>query len=249
MLQWRLTFRFWPFLMIKAVFFDLYNTLTKFDPPREEIQIRAAREIGYKLDARGVTLGYVAADELMTKQNTERHISKLSRQERRAFFADYEQCVLRGAGVEVPKDVADQVWNVVRRTPQQMVLFDDVLHTVGELKGNGLTVGLISNMAQDLTVLTESLGLNKYLDIVLTSQIAGAEKPHARIFLMALELAQVGPQEAVHVGDQYHGDVVGARNVGIHPVLVDRDRLLTQFDDVDRIEKLQELLELVLKKE
>ena len=32
--------------MIKAVFFDLYNTLARFEPPREQTQMRAARQCG-----------------------------------------------------------------------------------------------------------------------------------------------------------------------------------------------------------
>jgi FMN phosphatase YigB (HAD superfamily) len=33
---------------------------------------------------------------------------------------------------------------------------------------------------------------------------------------------KVSPAEAVHVGDSYQADVVGARRVGIRPVLIDR---------------------------
>ncbi|MDP3061868.1 MAG: hypothetical protein Q8O40_01460 [Chloroflexota bacterium] len=38
------------------------------------------------------------------------------------------------------------------------------------------------------------------------------------------------PQEALHVGDQYRNDVVGARGVGIQPLLLDRYGLEAEAD-------------------
>lgn len=32
--------------MIKAVFFDLYHTLVRYDPPREELEAEALKEFG-----------------------------------------------------------------------------------------------------------------------------------------------------------------------------------------------------------
>jgi len=66
------------------------------------------------------------------------------------------------------------------------------------------------------------LGIAEYLDFTVTSAEAGADKPQPPIFLKALELAQVTAAEAVHVGDQYQNDVLGARGVGIAPILLDR---------------------------
>ena len=40
--------------MVKAVFFDLYNTIAGFQPRREEVQAIAARDLGLDLEpARG----------------------------------------------------------------------------------------------------------------------------------------------------------------------------------------------------
>ena len=71
------------------------------------------------------------------------------------------------------------------------------------------------------------------------------EKPHPPIFLEALRRAEVGPQEALYVGDQYETDVKGARSVGIQPVLIDRDGLNTDVHDCPRIEGLSELMALI----
>ncbi len=231
--------------MIKAVFFDLYNTLATFAPPREVLQMEAAREFGLELDPAGIPRGYVEADDLMTEQNAVRHIVQLSREERRAFFARYERLILQGAGVDASEELADKVWGRVRKLPQKLALFDDALPALRGLKKVSLIIGVISNMYQDLEESCRDLGMGDLVDVAVSSQSAGAEKPHAKIFQTALDMAGVEPQEALHVGDQYHGDVVGARGVGIHPVLLDRDGLLTSFDDVDRIGGLDEVVRFV----
>ena len=231
--------------MIKAVFFDLYNTLARFHPPREQIQMEAAQEFGLELEPAGITRGYIEADHYMTEQNARRHIAQLSPEERRAFFARYEQRVLKGAGVDASEELADRVWGRVRKIPQSLALFDDVLPALRDLKGRRIIIGLISNMYQDLDELCRRLEMAPFLDFVVSSQSAGAEKPHAKIFQAALDKAGVQPDEALHVGDQYHGDVAGARGVGIHPVLLDRDGLLDGYNDVDRISGLAEVLRFV----
>ena len=51
---------------IRAVFFDLYGTLAGFDPPREEIQARAAAVFGFEVTKQGIDAGYHMADEFLT---------------------------------------------------------------------------------------------------------------------------------------------------------------------------------------
>jgi len=58
----------------------------------------------------------------------------------------------------------------------------------------------------------------------------GAAKPHREIFLRGLAAVDASPERAVHVGDDYWADVVGAREIGIRPVLVDRDREAVHLD-------------------
>lgn len=228
--------------MIKAVFFDLYNTLAGFSPPREQVQAQAARDFGFDLEAMGILRGYVEADNFMTKQNGIRHVARLSEGEQQRFFAEYERLILEGAGAHISAKLAGEIWRRVREIPYHLALFDDALPTLEAVKGRGKITGLISNISQDLVPLCERLGIKRHLDFIVTSHTAGSEKPHPKIFLKALEDAGVDPHEAIHIGDQYHGDIVGARAVGIYPILVDRDGLLEGYDDVAHIARLDEVM-------
>ena len=48
--------------------------------------------------------------------------------------------------------------------------------------------------------------------------------------------------EAVHVGDQYELDVVGARGVGITPILIDRYNVYPENTDCPHIHNLSEVV-------
>ena len=45
----------------------------------------------------------------------------------------------------------------------------------------------------------------------------------------------------MHVGDQVLSDVEGAKNANIHPVLIDRDKASSSFQECPRIENLNQI--------
>ena len=89
------------------------------------------------------------------------------------------------------------------------------------------------------------LGIADYLDFTVTSAEVGADKPQPPIFLKALQLAHVNAAEAIHVGDQYQNDVLGARIAGISPILLDRADYYNEITDCPRIHSLMEVSKFV----
>jgi putative hydrolase of the HAD superfamily len=83
-------------------------------------------------------------------------------------------------------------------------------------------LGVISNFDSRLFGLLDGLGLAQFFDPVVISTHAGAAKPERGIFTHALARAGTPAEEAMHVGDSYEADVVGARQAGIMPVFIDR---------------------------
>ena len=232
--------------MIRAVFFDLYGTLVLFHPPREEVQAQACQPFGFRVTREGLDKGYLVADEYMVEANaSQRPMSQMTPQERDLFFARYEQLVLQGAGIDVDLETSGRVWANVQEIPHGFVLFDDVLPVLDMLKLRELTLGTLTNIGWDrwdIDQICEDLGLASYLDFVITSSEVGRGKPHPPIFLAALERAEVGPAEALMVGDSYSSDVQGARGVGIRPLLLDREGMMSNVDDCTKISSLMEIL-------
>ncbi len=232
-------------MAIRAVFFDFFNTLGRFDPPREEIQAAACAEFGIDVTPEGVTRGYAVADAFMARETARLPLWSRSEAARDEFFAEYERLLLAGAGVDVSRELALRVFALVREAPRGYALYADVLPALAALKGRGLVLGLLTNLRGDATELCESQGLFPALDFAVGSEEVGAGKPEAPIFLEALRRAGAEPQQSMHVGDQYDTDVLGARAVGIHPVLLDRDDMKPDVTDCPRILGMDELPPLV----
>ena len=227
--------------MIKAIFFDFYNTLVRFWPPLDQIQQASCRELGFVLSEEGINYGYSVADVYFNSENENKPLAGRTEVERLDFFSRYEQILLENAGLSVSLDLARQIWQIAISVPKDFILFPDSLPTLKGLSSQGYRLGVISNLRRDMDLLCQNLGLAPYLEFCLTSADVGVEKPDPAIFIAALERIGVNPAEAIHVGDQPRSDAVGARAVGIHPVLLDRGGWQSDETDCVRIAGLSEL--------
>ena len=54
--------------MIKVIFFDIYGTLVKFDPPVEVLQQQACKALGLHVTTEGIRKGYQLADAFMANK-------------------------------------------------------------------------------------------------------------------------------------------------------------------------------------
>src|SRR3972149_431009 len=130
--------------MIKAVFFDMYNTLVGFDPERGELQARICREFGLDVDPQAVRRGYPLADDFWSRENARLPVAQRPETERQAFFAEYERIILAQAGLEVSPKRAGRIFVRLREVGARFVLYPDVLPAVSDLKHRGLTLGMVS---------------------------------------------------------------------------------------------------------
>lgn len=100
--------------------------------------------------------------------------------------------------------------------------FDDVAPALEALRARGLTLVVVSNWDVSLPEWLAEAGLLELVDGTVSSASIGAAKPDPAVFAAALETAGVSAGEALHVGDSYESDVLGARAAGIDVVLIDR---------------------------
>jgi len=231
--------------VIKAVFFDWFNTLAHFEPPREELHSQAYRQFGIELPPEKLTRGLLMADRYWFEENSKSKVAARSPEEQAEIGLHYETTILTETGVEVAKELLLKIIKKVQQSYKGITfaLFDDVLPILKTLKEQSLILGSLTNANQDMAPICRKLGLEPYLDFVVTSGEIGGDKPEAPIFLAALKQAGVKASEAIHVGDQYKLDVVGARGVGITPILIDRHDLYPEISDCPRIHSLTELTE------
>lgn len=124
-------------------------------------------------------------------------------------------------------------------------LYPDAEPLLRRLRADGYTMGLISNATARTRKVVEATGLSDYLDPIVISAEVGYTKPNPEIFRIALSLAKAQAREAIHVGDIYESDVVGATNAGLKGVLIDRDGLQGNVD-CPRISNLGEVYDFIV---
>jgi HAD superfamily hydrolase (TIGR01509 family) len=156
------------------------------------------------------------------------------------------ELVATHAGVHASPDQLARAWADLDAYHAESNLWEVVLPGVPEalvkLRALGLRTVVVSNANGTLRAKLERLGLDGLVDHILDSDEVGVEKPDPRIFQLALEAARASAEAAVHVGDMYEVDVVGARAAGIRAVMVDPADLHRHRDCL-RVRSLAEFVE------
>jgi putative hydrolase of the HAD superfamily len=229
--------------VIKAIFFDWFNTLAHYQPPREELESQALKELGFAVSPKALSPGVYLADKYLYEENGRIPIRQRNREEQNKLYTRFHRIILKEAGITADDDIVAKLLFRMFELNNKMtfVLFDDVSATLKGLKEKRLKLGLLTNLQTEVDSMCRNLGIADFLDFTVTSAEVGADKPQPPIFLKALELAQVQAGEAIHVGDQYQNDVLGARGVGISPILLDRADYYAEITDCPRIRTLTEV--------
>ena len=115
----------------------------------------------------------------------------------------------------------------------------------------GLPIGIVSNASGQVEatlanqcICQVGIGAGVPVLIVTDSHVIGTAKPHPGIFRDALALMNgngIGNDRIAYVGDSYVNDVEGARNAGVHPILLDPYDDHASYD-CERITSLHDLL-------
>jgi putative hydrolase of the HAD superfamily len=152
--------------------------------------------------------------------------------------------MLRELGIDDPEQRLAAAVIAAYAAPENWRPYPDAPAAIDALRRPDRMIGVVSDWSSHLSSLLDTLGFGRRLDFVLTSATAGAAKPAAAFYRMALERAGVSPHEALMVGDSYEADVLGARSAGMDAVLLDR---YGRYDaaDVPIIRSLEELVGMV----
>ena len=131
--------------------------------------------------------------------------------------------------------------------PETCIGLPNLHVTLERLQEAGLKLGLITNgraLIQGRKI--DGLGIRRYLDVVVISEVAGVRKPDPRIFATALTQLGVDPVNAAYVGDNPEVDVIGAKRSGLLAIWK-RDHFWAESRAADRvIDDLAELPSLLL---
>jgi len=226
----------------KAFFFDFGDTLASTDPPFIFRIAMAMRKAGFEITDREFETEYVKADyKLFLKHKEMGGISP--RQHREWFFP-----LLYDSLAPIP-DI-NRFREDVRREMSGIDFSRSLVAGAAELldflKGRGYMLAVISNNDGYTEEKCEEVGIRRYLDYVFDSTMLDMVKPDPGIFKHAADRMGISPSEAVHVGDMYGTDVMGALHAGAD-VIWFNGRRMDKFDDaeVPEVSELSQIIGLV----
>jgi putative hydrolase of the HAD superfamily len=206
-------------MTLKAVFIDVGNTLLYEKPSRFEIYAERARARDLQLDAKEMRL-------LMTRAHRElpREIGGAFRYSDTWFHSYIERIFHDYLGL-LNTEIGPLRAELFGRfsDPATFGVFEGGMAMLDDWRERGLKVGVISNWSARLPALLDALDISRRVDFVLCSAIERLEKPDPLIFERALAKAGVRADEAIHAGDDFEKDVLGAQRVGLRAVLVDHE--------------------------
>jgi putative hydrolase of the HAD superfamily len=199
-----------------VVFFDVGGTLLNFSIEPSQLFAKILRERGVQAEPASL---YRTMREVEAAFPLPLGIAASSEAD---YWRAYDARILERMGLPADEGLLDEV---ARRFRGELTLdpFPETLAVLRAVKEAGFPMGVISNASHGILGDLERTGISGFFDHIVYSQAVGAAKPDPRIFKEALRLFGVSGAQAWHVGDNPEADVNGARAVGIHPLLVDRE--------------------------
>lgn len=235
---------------IRTIFFDVGFTLLYSSPSDLEICQQVCKRVDLHLSQEELAKQSIAAEEFFLRHMRANPHVWASDAAIREFWMMYYIQMLRPLVMKHDERLLYELAQMITHeydshTSWQM--YSDVLPTLRALHASKkYTLGAISDWSPALGPILQRLQLNTYFDCLLISSVTGHAKPSTILYETALERANTVADYAIHIGDSYTLDVLGARAVGMIPVLLDRKRQIKQ-DQVDclLIHSLSELLPLL----
>jgi len=234
---------------IRTVFFDAGFTLIRPYPSTPEICQQVCQRLNLHIHLDAVKERMTEAQDYYYRQMRLNRHTWGSEQAISEFWISYYMNLLRPFIEEHDEPRLYQLAQVINQEFDKHTsweVYSDVFPTLEALRRHKYTLGVISDWGISLGPILRRLNLTPYFDCLLVSAVTRHAKPSPLLYEMALERANSIADYTLHIGDSYIHDVLGARAVGMTPVLLDRPGHLEESNvDCLLIHSLAELLDLL----
>ncbi|MBO4705555.1 MAG: HAD-IA family hydrolase [Spirochaetaceae bacterium] len=189
--------------MIKAVIFDMFETLITLFEGRTYFSEDIAADVGLP-------------EDFFRK---EWHITEPARTRGEYTIEEALTITLKKLGIYS----ADLVQQIAKKRRDALgdtfaAIPDDTIRLLKTLHEKGLSVGLISNTFSDERDMIRSSQLNPLFDAVMISYEQGICKPDPAIFNAMMKALNVKADECLYVGDGGSRELFAAREIGMTAV-------------------------------
>jgi putative hydrolase of the HAD superfamily len=222
--------------LIKAVIFDLDNTLVDF----MKMKRRAIEEaIPAMIDA-GLKITTEDANRIIDEIYKEQGI------EYQQVFDVFLQRVLKKVDYKI---LSAGIVAYRRAREAALIPYPHVYPTLHKLMKMGIKMGILSDApVKEAWLRLAYLNFHHIFDTVVTFEDTGERKPNSAPFLMILKKMEVKASQALMLGDWAERDIVGAANVGMKTAFARYgDTFNTKQHDADyELNDINELIDIII---
>jgi FMN phosphatase YigB (HAD superfamily) len=218
---------------IQAVIFDLDGTLRHSQPTYNQAFFDIACRLGVEEPPEGLKksmrwLHYYWAQSPELMRDQEHYGDQVE-----AFWTNHARLALESLGctpLQADRLSAEVYGCMVAEFQPSDWVPGDVAPALQTLRSAGYRLAVLSNRSHSFESLLSDWGLGGYFEFALAAGELAAWKPDPQVFTRAVERMATDPGETMYVGDNYYADVLGARQAGLVPVLLDSESIFPEAD-------------------
>jgi putative hydrolase of the HAD superfamily len=228
---------------ISTIFFDLDHTLWDFEKNAYETLIELCQKYEVCKNQNFTPDDFIEKYNFINNKYWELYSKgKMKREHLRYKRFDDSLKFLGIKNEWMSKALAD---DYILISPLKNNLHDNALLVLNYLKTK-YKLYIITNGFNEVQFLKiKHSGLTDFFSSVITSEIAGYQKPDKRIFEYALKIANCKASDCMMIGDSFEADILGANDAGIKPIYfnpVKNNMNKHSFIEINNLIELQKLL-------
>ena len=205
--------------MVKAVIFDLDDTLYAYEPlnivATERVRELTCRELG--ITAKQFDEAYEFG-----KSETKRQLGDVAASHNRILYCQKALEYLGVKPIPLSLRMYETYWGTIL---EKMRLRNGAREFLDQMREQGIIVMICTNLTAHIQHRKiEALGIAEDITYLVTSEEAGQEKPAPELFNLCLEKLGLPAEEVCFIGDGPEKDVKGAKAVGMQATMFEPDK-------------------------
>lgn len=227
--------------MKKVILFDLDDTLYDYESAHKKAMNAVYKKLNQKIK---ISKKDFDSKFLKSREEIHRELSGTAPSHNRVLY--FQRLIEKTHNTIHPEDILalyEEYWKMLINSAK---LRSGVIQTLKKIKENNFQIGIVTDLTAHVQLRKISkLGLTNYVDIFVSSEEAGREKPHPSIFLLALNKLDARPSEAIMVGDNLKKDIEGANSLGITSIHLTNNKKYENIKPTYSIKQIPEVLKII----
>lgn len=227
-------------IMFKAAIFDLDDTLYDY---KKVNKIATENLVEFSSKRFNIAKDLFIETYNKAKEITKQNLGDCASQHNRIIYCQKTLELLNINALMYSMDMYNIYWDSILNN---MKLNDGVIEILEFLKEKEIKVAICT----DLTAYIQhrkirQLGIDKYINFIVTSEEVGEEKPSPKMFKSCIDKFNLKPSQIFCVGDSYEKDILGSINLDIYPILytkVKNDKKIFRCATIENFVELKNII-------